>query len=130
MRPSAAIGCSRSACSTAASSTLRVGPIGSTAPDATTRPSSAPPNCSSAAALARVRERGGRLFVLGVGGGAGHATHAVNDFRKLCDLESYTPTDNVSELSARINDEGWETAYSAWLRGSRLRREDALLVFS
>ena len=85
---------------------------------------------SMAEELARVRERGGRLFVLGVGGGAGHATHAVNDFRKLCDLESYTPTDNVSELSARINDEGWETAYSAWLRGSRLRREDALLVFS
>jgi len=85
---------------------------------------------SMAEELARVRERGGRLFVVGVGGGAGHATHAVNDFRKLCDLESYTPTDNVSELSARINDEGWETAYSAWLRGSRLRREDALLVFS
>ena len=77
-----------------------------------------------------MRERGGRLFVLGVGGGAGHATHAVNDFRKLCDLESYTPTDNVSELSARINDEGWETAYSAWLQGSHLRREDALFVFS
>lgn len=80
--------------------------------------------------LARVRAAGGRLFILGVGGGAGNATHAVNDFRKLCDLESYTPTDNVSELSARINDEGWETAYSAWLRGSRLRAEDAVLVFS
>jgi D-sedoheptulose 7-phosphate isomerase len=80
--------------------------------------------------LARVRARGGRLFILGVGGGAGNATHAVNDFRKLCDLESYAPTDNVSELSARINDEGWDTAYSAWLRGSRLRAEDAVLVFS
>jgi D-sedoheptulose 7-phosphate isomerase len=80
--------------------------------------------------LARVRAGGGRLFILGVGGGAGNATHAVNDFRKLCDLESYAPTDNVSELSARINDEGWATAYSAWLRGSRLRAEDAVLVFS
>ena len=80
--------------------------------------------------LARVRAADGRLFILGVGGGAGNATHAVNDFRKLCDLESYAPTDNVSELSARINDEGWETAYSAWLRGSRLHAEDAVLVFS
>jgi D-sedoheptulose 7-phosphate isomerase len=80
--------------------------------------------------LVRVRAKGGRLFILGVGGGAGNATHAVNDFRKLCDLESYAPTDNVSELSARINDEGWDTAYSAWLRGSRLRAEDAVLVFS
>jgi D-sedoheptulose 7-phosphate isomerase len=80
--------------------------------------------------LTRVRAAGGRLFILGVGGGAGNATHAVNDFRKLCDLESYAPTDNVSELSARINDEGWDTAYSAWLRGSRLRAEDAVLVFS
>jgi D-sedoheptulose 7-phosphate isomerase len=80
--------------------------------------------------LARVRAGGGRLFILGVGGGAGNATHAVNDFRKLCDIESYAPTDNVSELSARINDEGWDTAYSAWLRGSRLRAEDAVLVFS
>ena len=85
---------------------------------------------SMAEELARVRAAGGRLFILGVGGGAANATHAVNDFRKICDLESYTPTDNVSELSARINDEGWETAYSAWLRGSRLRREDAVLVFS
>jgi D-sedoheptulose 7-phosphate isomerase len=85
---------------------------------------------SMAEELARVRAAGGRLFILGVGGGAANATHAVNDFRKICDLESYTPTDNVSELSARINDEGWATAYSAWLRGSRLRREDAVLVFS
>jgi D-sedoheptulose 7-phosphate isomerase len=80
--------------------------------------------------LAEVREREGRLFILGVGGGAGHASHAVNDFRKLCDLESYTPVDNVSELTARINDDGWETSFSAWLEGSRLSKRDALLVFS
>ncbi len=83
-----------------------------------------------AASLARVRGRGGRLFVLGVGGGAGHASHAVNDFRKLCHLESYAPTDNVSELTARTNDEGWDTAYSAWLGVSRLSARDALMVFS
>jgi D-sedoheptulose 7-phosphate isomerase len=80
--------------------------------------------------LAGVRERGGRLFVLGVGGGAGHASHAVNDFRKLCRLESYAPTDNVSELTARTNDDGWETSFSAWLEVSRLGERDALLVFS
>lgn len=80
--------------------------------------------------LADVRERGGRLFILGVGGGAGHASHAVNDFRKLCGLESYTPTDNVSELTARTNDDGWETSFSAWLEISRLSARDALLVFS
>jgi D-sedoheptulose 7-phosphate isomerase len=80
--------------------------------------------------LAAVRERGGRLFILGVGGGAGHASHAVNDFRKLCGIESYAPTDNVSELTARTNDEGWETSFSAWLEVSRLSRTDALLVFS
>jgi D-sedoheptulose 7-phosphate isomerase len=80
--------------------------------------------------LAAVRERGGRLFILGVGGGAGHASHAVNDFRKLCALESYAPTDNVSELTARTNDDGWETAFSAWLEISRLSGRDALLVFS
>src|SRR5271155_2513867 len=80
--------------------------------------------------LADVRERGGRLFVLGVGGGAGHASHAVNDFRKLCALESYAPTDNVSELTARTNDDGWETSFSAWLEVSRLSERDALLVFS
>jgi D-sedoheptulose 7-phosphate isomerase len=80
--------------------------------------------------LASVRERGGRLFILGVGGGAGHASHAVNDFRKLCDFESYAPTDNVSELTARTNDEGWETAFEAWLRTSRLDGNDGLLVFS
>jgi D-sedoheptulose 7-phosphate isomerase len=80
--------------------------------------------------LARVRELGGRLFILGVGGGAGHASHAVNDFRKLCLIESYAPTDNVSELTARINDEGWETSFSAWLQVSGLHARDALLVFS
>lgn len=80
--------------------------------------------------LAEVRNRGGRLFVLGVGGGAGHASHAVNDFRKLCGLESYTPTDNVSELTARTNDDGWETSFSEWLAVSRLSERDALLVFS
>ncbi len=80
--------------------------------------------------LADVRERGGRLFVLGVGGGAGHASHAVNDFRKLCGLESYAPSDNVSELTARTNDDGWETAYSEWLKVSRLGPADALVVFS
>jgi D-sedoheptulose 7-phosphate isomerase len=80
--------------------------------------------------LANVRERGGRLFILGVGGGAGHASHAVNDFRKLCRLESYAPTDNVSELTARINDDGWETSFSAWLEVSGLSERDALLVFS
>jgi D-sedoheptulose 7-phosphate isomerase len=83
-----------------------------------------------ASGLAEVRARGGRLFILGVGGGAGHASHAVNDFRKLCALESYAPSDNVSELTARTNDDGWETAYSAWLEISRLSGRDALLVFS
>jgi D-sedoheptulose 7-phosphate isomerase len=80
--------------------------------------------------LSDVRRRGGRLFILGVGGSAGHASHAVNDFRKLCNIEAYAPTDNVSELTARINDDGWETAFSEWLRGSRLDRRDGLLVFS
>src|SRR5215472_11039659 len=83
-----------------------------------------------AAGLARVRERGGRLFVLGVGGSAGNASHAVNDFRKLCDFEAYAPTDNVSELTARINDEGWDTSFAHWLRGSRLAARDVVLVFS
>lgn len=83
-----------------------------------------------AGGLADVRERGGRLFILGVGGGAGHASHAVNDFRKLCALESYAPTDNVSELTARTNDDGWDTSFSAWLAISRLSERDALLVFS
>lgn len=80
--------------------------------------------------LAALRERRGRLFILGVGGGAGHASHAVNDFRKLCLIESYAPSDNVSELTARTNDEGWETAYTEWLSVSRLGADDALLVFS
>jgi D-sedoheptulose 7-phosphate isomerase len=80
--------------------------------------------------LAALRERGGRLFLIGVGGGAGHASHAVNDFRKLCHIESYAPTDNVSELTARTNDEGWETSYAAWLEISRLGERDALFVFS
>jgi D-sedoheptulose 7-phosphate isomerase len=83
-----------------------------------------------ASGLAHVRERDGRLFILGVGGGAGHASHAVNDFRKLCALESYAPTDNVSELTARTNDDGWDTSYSSWLAVSRLCQRDALLVFS
>jgi D-sedoheptulose 7-phosphate isomerase len=80
--------------------------------------------------VAALRERGGRLFVLGVGGGAGHASHAVNDFRKLCDVESYAPTDNVSELTARINDEGWDTAIVKWLEVSRLGPRDRIMVFS
>lgn len=80
--------------------------------------------------LADVRERQGRLFVLGVGGGAAHASHAVNDFRKLCDFEAYAPTDNVAEITARTNDEGWETSFEGWLRTSRLRSADAILVFS
>lgn len=80
--------------------------------------------------LVDVRGRGGRLFILGVGGGAGHAGHAVNDFRKICCLEAYTPTDNVSELTARINDDGWSTVFANWLRGSRIRAEDCVLVFS
>jgi len=83
-----------------------------------------------AQAIARVRERGGRLFIIGLGGGAGHASHAVNDFRKLCRVESYAPTDNVSELTARTNDEGFETAFVGWLEVSRLSADDALLVFS
>ena len=80
--------------------------------------------------IAAVRERGGRLFILGVGGGAAHASHAVNDFRKIAHLEAYSPVDNVSELTARTNDEGWETTFAAWLRTSRLDADDALLVFS
>src|SRR5438309_5750102 len=83
-----------------------------------------------ASGLATVREAGGRLFILGVGGSAGHASHAVNDFRKICGFEAYAPTDNVSELTARTNDEGWDTTFSEWLRGSRLSSNDALLVFS
>jgi D-sedoheptulose 7-phosphate isomerase len=80
--------------------------------------------------MAGVREQGGRLFILGVGGSAGHASHAVNDFRKLCGFEAYAPTDNVSELTARTNDEGWETTFEEYLRGSRVGEDDGLLVFS
>jgi D-sedoheptulose 7-phosphate isomerase len=80
--------------------------------------------------LAAVRERGGRLFFLGVGGSAGNCSHAVNDFRKLAGFEAYAPTDNVSELTARTNDEGWDTVFVAWLKGSRLRAEDAVFVLS
>jgi D-sedoheptulose 7-phosphate isomerase len=83
-----------------------------------------------ATALAAVRERGGRLFILGVGGSAANCSHAVNDFRKLCGIEAYAPTDNVSELTARTNDEGWETVFAAWLRTSRANSKDAVLVFS
>ncbi len=82
------------------------------------------------AALVKVRAEGGRLFVLGVGGSAGNASHAVNDFRKLVGIEAYAPTDNVSELTARTNDEGWETTFAAWLEVSKLRRGDAILVLS
>jgi D-sedoheptulose 7-phosphate isomerase len=80
--------------------------------------------------LAAVRERGGRLFILGVGGSAANASHAVNDFRKITGLECYAPTDNVSELTARTNDEGWSTVFAEWLKGSRLNGKDALLIFS
>lgn len=80
--------------------------------------------------LIGLREREGRLFFIGVGGGAGHASHAVCDFRKIVGLEAYTPADNVSELTARVNDEGWETTYVNWLKGSRLRSDDMVFVFS
>jgi D-sedoheptulose 7-phosphate isomerase len=83
-----------------------------------------------AALLADVRARGGRLFFLGVGGSAANASHAVNDFRKIVGIESYAPTDNVSELTARTNDEGWASVFVEWLKGSRLRAEDALMIFS
>jgi D-sedoheptulose 7-phosphate isomerase len=83
-----------------------------------------------ASGLSQLRDRGGRLFILGVGGSAAHASHAVNDFRKLCGLEAYCPTDNVSELTARTNDDGWEDTFAAWLRGSRLCARDALLIYS
>src|ERR1700758_4412407 len=80
--------------------------------------------------LADVRARGGRLFFLGVGGSAANASHAVNDFRKIAGIESYTPTDNVSELTARINDDGWDTAYRNWLEGCHLTKQDLVFVFS
>jgi len=83
-----------------------------------------------AVALAELRSRGGRLFFVGSGGGAGHASHAVNDFRKIANIECYTPCDNVSELTARINDDGWDTSYSNWLKVSRFNSSDAVFVFS
>jgi D-sedoheptulose 7-phosphate isomerase len=83
-----------------------------------------------ATGLGAVRDAGGRLFILGVGGSAGHVSHAVNDFRKICGFEAYTPTDNVSELTARINDDGWDTCLAEWLTGSRIGARDAVLVFS
>ena len=83
-----------------------------------------------ATGLAALRERKGRLFILGVGGSAGHASHAVNDFRKICGIECYAPTDNVSELTARTNDEGWENTFSEWLKVSRLGPNDGLLIYS
>ena len=78
----------------------------------------------------QAREQGGRLFILGVGGSAGNAGHAVNDFRKIAGIESYAPTDNVSELTARINDEGWDTSFANWLQGSRLAENDLIFVLS
>jgi D-sedoheptulose 7-phosphate isomerase len=83
-----------------------------------------------AAALGLLREGGGRLFMLGVGGSAGNCSHAVNDFRKLCGIETYSPVDNVSELTARANDEGWETIFAGWLEVSRLSARDAIFVLS
>src|SRR6195256_5352050 len=80
--------------------------------------------------LVSLRERNGRLFILGVGGSAANASHAVNDFRKLCGIEAYTPTDNVAELTARVNDEGWETVFAAWLKTSKLTNQDVLLILS
>src|SRR5438105_4000989 len=82
------------------------------------------------AVLERLRRQSGRLFILGVGGSAANASHAVNDFRKLAGIEAYSPTDNVSELTARINDEGWSTVFTAWLRGSHLNSRDAVMVLS
>ena len=83
-----------------------------------------------AKSLVLLRNRKGRLFFLGVGGSAGNSSHAVNDFRKLCNIESYTPTDNVSEFSARINDDGWDSSFSNWLKISRLGKNDAIFIFS
>lgn len=80
--------------------------------------------------LATTRNQGGRLFILGVGGSAGHASHAVNDFRKICEFEAYAPTDNISELTARVNDEGWDTVFVEWLKISKVNNKDALLIFS
>tara|TARA_X000000950_G_scaffold289028_1_gene409181 strand:+ start:16681 stop:17277 length:597 start_codon:yes stop_codon:yes gene_type:complete len=83
-----------------------------------------------AEAISNLKKRGGRLFFIGSGGGAGHASHAVCDFRKISNLECYTPTDNVSELTARVNDDGWDTSYINWLKVSKFSKDDALMVFS
>ena len=83
-----------------------------------------------AKSLLKIKKQGGRLFFLGVGGSAGNASHAVNDFRKLCEIESYTPTDNVSEFSARINDDGWNSSFKEWLRVSNLNKKDAIFILS
>src|SRR6267154_5182748 len=85
---------------------------------------------STADLIFELRERGGRLFLLGVGGGAGHASHAVNDFRKIAQIEAYAPTDNVSELTARTNDDGWETVFANWLRVSKLSAKDMIFILS
>src|SRR6201987_6142785 len=85
---------------------------------------------NAASLLALTRSAGGRLFIVGVGGSAANASHAVNDFRKIAGIEAYAPTDNVAELTARVNDEGWPTVFDAWLRVSRLRANDLVLVFS
>src|SRR5574343_1449522 len=90
-----------------------------------------PADCEKCVAeLRATRERGGRLFILGVGGSAANASHAVNDFRKIAGLETYAPTDNVSELTARTNDEGWEGVFEGWLKVSRFSKNDAILIFS
>src|SRR4249920_2358300 len=90
-----------------------------------------PTDCEKCVAeLRATRERGGRLFILGVGGSAANASHAVNDFRKICGFECYAPTDNVSELTARTNDDGWATIFAEWLKGSRLNAKDGVLIFS
>ena len=88
------------------------------------------PSIETITELVKLRQRGGRQFLVGVGGGAGHASHAVNDFRKLANIEAYSPADNISELTARTNDEGWDTTYAAWLQVSRLSGSDMLLIFS
>ena len=80
--------------------------------------------------IARIKKKSGRIFFLGVGGSAGNSSHAVNDFRKLCNIEAYTPTDNVSELTARINDEGWNYSFVDWLRVSRFNSKDAIFILS
>ena len=80
--------------------------------------------------LVKIKKRGGRIFFLGVGGSAGNSSHAVNDFRKICDIEAYTPTDNTSELTARINDEGWNSSFVEWLKVSKINKKDSLFIFS